>query len=289
MFLFPARYIHGLVFVRRFLFIVGLNYLFRAFVVALTILPQENAECVPVLRQSFWPVISGAVQMIIGTETACHDFIYSGHTSISTILCWFWIIYSSHALFHPRRYYLDLNLQPGETARLYKKKKRSKSSVAIIWAIRLLSLAYLISVAVCLVVSRIHYTIDVAIGLLVGTLFFWFWHALITLFYYFQFKSHILESHASQFATHQKSPELEERRLRANMEIRDILVPIKRSNLAIRFVGWVDGYDLYVNDNIGYVGSTMNPRRADEVEAQDETLSTITEALGSIQDPLQKV
>lgn len=303
LFFFRARYVHGLVFIRRLFMIVGLNYGMRAMTLPLTILPPFNLMCVPKLRTTISEILIGALNMMAQTEICCHDFLYSGHTSLLTVCCWFWGVYASHVLFHPNvlidvddsknenippsgdenggerwlsrgRYLVASYIpfwskstasangdsqtlsspSPNERQRLFKKKSTFVNF--ILYLLRILCGGSVLAMMVSLTLARLHYSADVLLGFLIGSSAFWLWHTSITIFYYVKFKSHILETdryyHPLSILPIDQIA-LEERKLvHANREVRDVLVPIKEENLVMKFVGWVDGYDIYVKDNIGY-------------------------------------
>ena len=314
LFLFKHRWIHGLVFLRRLIMIVALNYLLRAFLVWMTIFPQESYECIPIWTDNIGQVICQAFQMVIGTRRACFDFMFSGHTSLTVICSWFWFVYSASVLLHPRRYYMDIseesiikeeargsingslnetpNANSSETlngnsfdtlnatpSRLRKRhfaayqKPRQKTTLSLIlvWLIRAIFLALLSLVAIFMTISKIHYTVDIGVGLIIGTLLFWFYHALLSLFYYFHFRRDLLEEdsdndqgfsseesqHASSSKEESSRKKKREFKRQSNREIRDILVPLKSMNFFLSFIGYIDGYDLYQKDNIGYTGNLL--------------------------------
>lgn len=80
----------SLVLFRRLLIVVGLNYFFRACVLALTILPPGSLACIPKLRPSLFDKLADALWLIAGSQVCCYDFMYSGHTSLTTVCVWFW-------------------------------------------------------------------------------------------------------------------------------------------------------------------------------------------------------
>lgn len=286
---FPHRFVHGLVFVRRLAFIIGFSFVLRGTVVGLDILPHESYECIPMLRLTFWSKIYGAFRMCLGLDAACHDFIFSGHTTITTIMAWFWITYNTNALFHPKRY----RLLPKDSVRsmsdswnflsstssqyIYTKAKRSFVSLVLIWMMRILAIAYIFVMGFCLIASRIHYTVDVGLAIIIGTLVFWGWHLLLETFYLLHLKGHILSVKSKAFNTAaapggscssslEISKEDKARHLVfapgirvqdmqsniMNIELRDVLVPITRLSWMLKFVGWCDGYDIYQHDGIGF-------------------------------------
>lgn len=269
--LFPARFIHGLVFARRVLILMGITFFTRGLTVGLVVLPQESYECIPVLRSGILERIYGAFLMTFGGDPACHDFVFSGHTSVTTVLAWFWITYNTHALFHPKRYVLSTEPTEEKESKFYtyRKSKRSTLSSIIVWIMRIIAIAYVFAVGLCLIISRIHYTMDVVIGAVYGSAVFWLWHSLLTLFYMFQFRGHVVSLKRKQKSKNMNTdgyvddsssyhvvvPEHDVRyreKLKSNIELRDVLVPITRLTWVLKFIGWCDGYDLYKYDGIGF-------------------------------------
>lgn len=326
-FLFPDRYIHGLVFVRRLLMITTFVVLIQSLMTCLTIFPNENPSCIPYYTDTWMDFMYRSLNIWIGSEQTCHSFIFSTPASVMMVLFWFVSVYGRHALLHPSKYVnlpTDENkdVSAGESSSsLYSQSENVKSSslhggIFALWILRLTLLSLNAFVAYCTLFARSHYLVDIGLGLIIGTLIFWLWHAMVTLYYYFQFKSHILEivdntivpgqpqagedvfmiqedhgddenlmcNHEGDENTVCKygdddgdddacspsngpssldpSPSLfpvigglldkMDARLLANREVRDVLVPIKRTNAGLLFVGYIDGYDLYVSDNIGF-------------------------------------
>lgn len=269
--LFPARFIHGLVFARRVLILMGIAFFTRGLTVGLVVLPQESYECIPVLRSSILDRIYGAFLMTFGGDPACHDFVFSGHTSVTTILAWFWITYNTHALFHPKRYVLRRESREEKANEFftYRKAKRSVLSSIIVWIMRIIAVVYVFAVGLCLIISRIHYTMDVVIGAVYGSAVFWLWHALLSLFYMFQFRGHGVSLKRKQKLENMGTDDYSNdsssyhvvvsehdvryrEKLKSNIELRDVLVPITKLTWILKFIGWCDGYDLYKYDNIGF-------------------------------------
>ncbi|KAF9081825.1 sphingomyelin synthase [Mortierella sp. AD031] len=113
---------------RRTLWVIGSLSVFRALTISVTTLPSPKEECRPSLKYGFWDMLVIAIQMIPGTVEACTDDIFSGHTvfMVSCAIQW----------------------------RLYCKNK---------W---LTYLSYLyISIGLYFVVAtRLHYTVDVVLA-----------------------------------------------------------------------------------------------------------------------------
>lgn len=137
--------------VPRTFFLAGLLYFGRAICMSVTLLPVPNRQrfCEPKLNHTNWQVITGRVVMKIfhlglqspETRQACGDFIYSGHT---ITLCLAYL-----------------------TLKAYLPKKVSALS-------HLVGVLALIGM-VLVVVSRIHYTIDVLLAYYFTTrLFSWY-------------------------------------------------------------------------------------------------------------------
>ncbi|KAF9147567.1 hypothetical protein BG015_010775 [Linnemannia schmuckeri] len=127
---------------RRCLWVIGSLSVFRALTISVTTLPSPKEECRPSLKYGFWDMLVIAIQMIPGTVEACTDDIFSGHTvfMVSCAIQW----------------------------RLYCKNK---------W-VTYFSYLY-ISVGLYFVVAtRLHYTVDVVLAIV---LTYGFWSVYISM------------------------------------------------------------------------------------------------------------
>ena len=156
----------------------------------LTILPPGSLACVPKLRYTLWEKLVAPIWLMLGLEVCCYDFMYSGHTSLTTVLVWFWILYL-----------------PGVVVNFQARRLVITICTEILGAL----LVFLMIFA--LTTSRLHYSIDVALGLFIGSAAFWSWHTTICLYHY-----------------------------RRMLNIKQ-LGKQRPSNLVVRSIGWMDGIE----------------------------------------------
>lgn len=194
--------IRTLIVFRRILCVGTLVYLVRSMLLRLMILPSEYPMCTPVLRQTFAERLYGAFRVSSGLEITCYDFIFSGHTALTTMLAWFWAMYTVYFIF-PNKH-----------------KSSRFIRYMVLWIIRVFAIAFLSLTVLFLIYSRSHYTLDVILGLIMGTFLFWIWHFLISLY-----------SAMEQHPNGKVSP-------------RQIIVPIVSMNWLLRLSRWIDGGDL---------------------------------------------
>lgn len=123
---------------RRIGWVVGCLYLYRACTVSVTTLPATSLNCAPVVStgKSFGEMLVISFKMIIGTVKACTDLIYSGHTMVFTTCAVQWRVYCRYRFIS---YYVYVHAGVG---------------------------------IVLVVLTRLHYTVDVLLGLFL-TLGFW--------------------------------------------------------------------------------------------------------------------
>lgn len=186
--------------------------LIRGCVLGLTILPPGSLACVPKLRYTFWEKIISPIWLIAGTEVCCYDFMYSGHTSLTTVLVWFWVLYL-----------------PGVVVNFNQGRIITTICTKVIGAL----LVFLMISA--LTISRLHYSIDVALGLFIGSAAFWSWHATLCLYHY----SRILD--------------------RANL--------ISSFRIIVFCIGWLDGIDEELLPNLHV---PMSPSTKHQIYLSDE-------------------
>ncbi|KAJ1973518.1 hypothetical protein H4R35_004076 [Dimargaris xerosporica] len=86
---------HRLVFVRRWLWLVGTLYLFRAITIMVTTVPSPR-DCVPPIGHTAEEKMLIAVQMIFANKKACADNIYSGHTVMLVSCFLLWRVHARH-------------------------------------------------------------------------------------------------------------------------------------------------------------------------------------------------
>lgn len=140
-------FIHRL---RRFFWLYGLGYLLRAFTLASTVLPPSNPLCIPQER-SFGEMLVLAPKLIFGYAHTCTDKLFSGHTTVATLLLWFWI--DARSLANDRAFSF--------------------------W--KLYSLFHFSLMILSSIMGWNHYTVDIVLALIVNTLSFWCFKLLIVL------------------------------------------------------------------------------------------------------------
>ncbi|KAK9767535.1 hypothetical protein K7432_002635 [Basidiobolus ranarum] len=119
-----------IIFWRRVFWLTGLLYFYRAFTIITTTLPPTK-DCVPVVANSFGEMMKVATYMIIGSDKACTDNIYSGHTMIVTSSVIMWNIYTRVKWF------------------------------------KLYALLHAIAALYTIIASRLHFTVDVLLSLFI--------------------------------------------------------------------------------------------------------------------------
>ena len=75
---------------RRYFWLYGAGYFLRMCSLAGTVLPPSNPACVPQIR-SWWETVKMTPLLLIGRTNTCTDKLFSGHTTVATLLLWFWL------------------------------------------------------------------------------------------------------------------------------------------------------------------------------------------------------
>lgn len=130
--------------VRRFCTILAFLLLFRTLAFSITTLPSpEPTKCVPVepISNNFGPLVSQGLQLIFGSKKACTDNLFSGHATFMTL----GLLLILHHAPHP--------------------------------AIKVYGLLHWWTGVIMILVTRLHYTIDVimAVFITVRTWESWLW------------------------------------------------------------------------------------------------------------------
>lgn len=135
-----------LILLRRILFVLTCVYFLRCFCFFVTTLPSPRYQCVLQYPSGNWTnYISLGIKMITGDVAACTDNIFSGHTSV-VIICLL-------------------------TFHLY------QSNVWIIVGAYLLAIATIFTI----ISTRLHYSVDVLVGIIVASSFYLSYHYLLVL------------------------------------------------------------------------------------------------------------
>lgn len=144
-----VRY-QGWIVLRRFLLILSALYLFRTVTFIVTTVPSPVNDCLPMYIHRDDPdvihkylVLFG--RMASGKMTACTDNIYSGHTTLITVSVWMFFQYSGHISF--KMYAL------------------THASIALL----------------SILITRLHYTVDVIVAMIIASFVYVSTHYLIQL------------------------------------------------------------------------------------------------------------
>ena len=139
---------------RKFFWMLGFAYLFRSLSLLTTTMPPTDPRCV--YKQRNWQQIPfTALEIMTKQGNTCSDKIFSGHSSMATFLCLFWL----GALLRPERSALLQNSNNTETEKVALWRK-----IAAI-----LILAWTVAVYIFCILCRNHYTVDVVVAILVCT------------------------------------------------------------------------------------------------------------------------
>jgi hypothetical protein len=132
---------------RKFFWMLGCAYLFRSFSLLTTIMPPTDPRCT-YKRRSWHQIPFMAVEIMTKRGNTCSDKIFSGHSSMATFICLFWL----GALLRP---------EPGNNQNSPVSLWRKFSAIGIFtWT----TLVY-----VFCVLCRNHYSIDIVVAIFVCT------------------------------------------------------------------------------------------------------------------------
>lgn len=154
--LFPAKKRipwQAVVVLRRFLWCLAVLYIFRMCSFMVTTVPNPVKNCMPKYipdahnsAQAAADYLALMGKMMSGSVTACTDNIYSGHTSLITLLVGMCLVYGGRLL-----------------VQAYAVIHGSCAVISIVW-------------------TRLHYTVDVLIALFVASFVFAIYHFLLVIF-----------------------------------------------------------------------------------------------------------
>ncbi len=134
---------------RKFLWMLSLAYIFRSLSLLTTTMPPTDPRCV--YKQRNWRQIPFmAFEIMTKKGNTCSDKIFSGHSSMATLICLFWL----GALLRPERSSHDSRSQNVSLWRYF-------AAFAIV--------AWTFAVYVFCVLCRNHYTIDIVVAIIVCT------------------------------------------------------------------------------------------------------------------------
>jgi hypothetical protein len=120
------------------------------FTLAFTVMPPSDPACVPIertLTQSF----AMAPMLLFGLVRNCTDKIYSGHTTVATLLWLFW-----------REARIEQGDRPWSFWRVY-------------------PAAHLLAMTTSSVLGRHHFTVDIVVSFIITALTYWSYRMLLTM------------------------------------------------------------------------------------------------------------
>jgi hypothetical protein len=135
-----------LVVARRVLWILSLLYLFRTFSFLVTTVPSPIHNCVPKYPQDATSFLFFFGNMATGKITACTDNIYSGHTALATVFVFTNLIYSGR------------------------------------WYFALYSFIHTGALLIAIIVTRLHYSVDVLIALFMTSFVYCVYHFMLLIY-----------------------------------------------------------------------------------------------------------
>lgn len=150
----PVMRYQGWIVLRRFLLILTLLYVFRTVTFIVTTVPSPMDDCRPMYVKSeksnpgeaFSSYLILFGRMASGKVTACTDNIYSGHTSLISVSAWMFMQYTGG-----------------------------------IWWLQGYALAHAAAALVSILLTRLHYTVDVIVAMIIASFVY------ITVHYLIQF------------------------------------------------------------------------------------------------------
>lgn len=208
-FLFNVIWVHrkriqyqGVVVLRRFLWIMSVLYLFRMMTFMVTTVPNPIHNCVPKYADTtdFEAYISLIRDMASGKVSACTDNIYSGHTTLTIVILFSFWMYSGLLILQ-----------------LY----------AIVHAFLIIS---------AILITRLHYTIDVLIAMFMSAFVFLTFHFLLTV----MLDDKLLEKNLNGPSDQDTSVLISERRTLHRVY----------KDLINRAIWWMDGFDLRLSSTV---------------------------------------
>lgn len=151
---------------RRHIFCLGTLFLFRAFSIISTLLPNPLLECeTDVTGSPFYE----AFRIMAGATVTCADVMYSGHTVNITLCAMTWHNYS-HVV--PIFDWDPLFGWNGRTTNKLGDLERLTTVKLFVWIFAALGYVFIVG-------SRFHYTLDVFIGLLLTVAIFKYHHMML--------------------------------------------------------------------------------------------------------------
>lgn len=145
---------------RKFFWMLGFAYLFRSFSLLSTTMPPTDPRCV--YKQRNWKQIPFmAFEIMTKTGNTCSDKIFSGHSSMATLVCLFWLGAllrpDRSSIIHPQTAATTTTASAIQTEKVPLWRKFSAAFI-VIWTF----LVYIFCV-----LCRNHYSIDIIVAILV--------------------------------------------------------------------------------------------------------------------------
>lgn len=237
-FLFNVLWVHrkriqfqGLVVLRRVLWIMSCLYLFRTMTFIVTTVPNPIHNCVPKYAavEDFEAYLLLIKDMASGRVSACTDNIYSGHTAMVTVIFFSFWMYSG------------------------------------LWILKIYALIHGSLTIGAILITRLHYTVDVLIAMFMSAFVFLTFHFLLTIMLDDKLIG-IVEVATDETDGYVKILRTERRALHRVY-----------SNAINRAVWWIDGFDLRL------ASGTANPELLQDqmelIEVPDD--DALSEALNS--------
>lgn len=137
---------------RKFLWMLACAYLFRSMSLLTTTMPPTDPRCI-YKRRNWQQIPFMAFEIMTKQGNTCSDKIFSGHSSMATLICLFWL----GALLRPER---STELELGGAAQKVALWRKFAAAGIVAWTL---------AVYIFCVLCRNHYTIDIVVAILVCT------------------------------------------------------------------------------------------------------------------------
>jgi hypothetical protein len=138
-----------LVYIRRLLWLFSFCYILRLVSLGGTTLPSSNTNCI-IVKRALKDYIKTGPLILLGKAQTCTDKLFSGHTSLASLLVWFWwVVFGT-------------------------KRNRFEKFV---W--RSYAFIHGSGVFIASMMCRHHYTVDVVLAVIISTLVFHIYHMIL--------------------------------------------------------------------------------------------------------------
>ncbi len=235
-----AGFIFPIIYLRRMFWLFGFCYLLRLMTLGGTTLPSSNTKCLFVKR-TFWDYLTTGPLVLIGKAQTCTDKLFSGHTSLATLLTWFWM-----ATFW------------------------TKSTFAQKLLARTYAFIHGSGVFIASLMCRHHYTVDVVLAIIISTLVFHTYHMIIWVqegyhqgFPYFSVRygggpSEVCrtEQEHEMMATADAGSDNDSSQIEMGHKVTLKRAP-RAARIAFSIVGWMEGLDLRTSPHPFYSSTNV--------------------------------